>query len=439
MTHISKTKIEGTLIMNQKRITHNVLFAKRSLFVVALCLLCSHVLAYGSSPPVNLRCEYLTDPVGIGTAEPRLSWQLAPGPRDYRQAAFHLMVASDEALLAKDTPDLLDTGKVIGRTTSQIVYSGAPLKAGQNCFWKVRIWDGTGELSGWSRPARWSVGPLQADDWQAKFISFRNASPVHQSREELYLPPARHYRKEFKASGGIKRATIHATALGIYDLYLNGRRVSDRYFAPGWSDYRKRAYYHSYDVTDLLSGGDNAIGAVVADGWYSGYVGYGVLVGYGPYKSGRCFYGKTPALMAQLEIEYEDGKSETIVTDASWKVTGDGPLREADIQAGAKPTSRREKPTMHAGKCPVGRSPDSMTDNGKPQYRPRTTAVSSHLTSTKAANVLWSWDLSSPTSSRPTRLSPSWLLRSLPPKRSLSSSPASISSTSARTLPVWCD
>ncbi|HEC03140.1 MAG TPA: alfa-L-rhamnosidase, partial [Phycisphaerales bacterium] len=344
MTHISKTKIEGTLIMNQKRITHNVLFAKRSLFVVALCLLCSHVLAYGSSPPVNLRCEYLTDPVGIGTAEPRLNWQLAPGPRDYRQAAFHLMVASDEALLAKDTPDLLDTGKVIGRTTSQIVYSGAPLKAGQNCFWKVRIWDGTGELSGWSRPARWSVGPLQADDWQAKFISFRNASPVHQSREELYLPPARHYRKEFKASGGIKRATIHATALGIYDLYLNGRRVSDRYFAPGWSDYRKRAYYHSYDVTDLLSGGDNAIGAVVADGWYSGYVGYGVLVGYGPYKSGRCFYGKTPALMAQLEIEYEDGKSETIVTDASWKVTGDGPLREADIQAGETYDARREMP-----------------------------------------------------------------------------------------------
>lgn len=316
----------------------------KRLSVIALCLLHPYVLAYGNSPPVNLRCEYLTNPVGIGTAEPRLSWQLVPGQRGYRQTAYRVIVASDERLLARDLGDLLDTGKVESGRTSQIIYPGPPLKAGQTCFWKIRIWDGTGGLSGWSSPARWSVGPLKVNDWKAKFISFRDGSPVHKGREELYLPPARHYRKEFKASGGIKRATIHATALGIYDLYLNGRRVGDRYFAPGWSDYRKRAYYHSYDVTGLLTGGDNAIGAIVADGWYSGYVGYGVLVGYGPYKSGRCFYGKTPALMAQLEIEYENGKSETIVTDASWKVTGDGPLREADIQAGETYDARREMP-----------------------------------------------------------------------------------------------
>jgi len=321
----------------------------KRLSVIALCLLHPYVLAYGNSPPVNLRCEYLTNPVGIGTAEPRLSWQLAPkglvpGPRGYRQTAYRLIVASDETLLASDLGDLWDTGKVESGRTSQIIYPGPSLKAGQTCFWKIRIWDGTGGLSGWSSPARWSVGPLKVNDWKAKFISFHDGSPVHKSREELYLPPARHYRKEFKASGGIKRATIHATALGIYDLYLNGRRVGDRYFAPGWSDYRKRAYYHSYDVTGLLTGGDNAIGAIVADGWYSGYVGYGVLVGYGPYKSGRCFYGKTPALMAQLEIEYENEKRQTVITDTSWKVTGYGPLREADIQAGETYDARREMP-----------------------------------------------------------------------------------------------
>ena len=315
---------------------------KKRLLVIALCVIHSNVLAYGNSPPINLKCEYLTDPVGIGTAEPRLSWQLVPGPQGYRQSAYRLIVASDESLLARDLGDLWDTGKVESGRTSQIVYPGPPLRAGQTCHWKVRIWDGTGGSSTWSRPARWSVGLLTVNQWRAMFISFRDTSPVHKSREELYLPPARYYRKEFKASAGIKRATIHATALGIHDLYLNGRRVSERYFAPGWSDYRKRVYYHSYDVTGLLAGGDNAIGAIVADGWYAGYVGYGVLVGYGPYRSGRCFYGKTPAFMAQLEIEYENGEHETIITDTSWAVTGDGPLREADIQGGETYDARKE-------------------------------------------------------------------------------------------------
>ncbi|MHC4704963.1 MAG: alpha-L-rhamnosidase N-terminal domain-containing protein, partial [Planctomycetota bacterium] len=225
-----------------------------------------------------------------------------------------------------------------------MVYSGKALEAGQVCYWKVMIWDGSGKASKWSRPARWSVGLLEESDWKAEFISFRDSSPVHKNRQQLYLPPARHYRKEFRSRPAIKRATIHATALGNYDLYLNGKRVSDRYFAPGWSDYAKRVYYNSYDVTDLLTGGENAIGAIVADGWYAGYVGYGVLVGYGPYRSGRCFYGKTPAFMAQLEIEYENGRRETVVTDTTWTVTGDGPIREADIQGGETYDARKEMP-----------------------------------------------------------------------------------------------
>jgi len=312
--------------------------------VAALYLLCHLVSVQAGTAPAYLRCEYLADPVGIGTGEPRLSWQLAPGPRGHRQTAYRLIVASDEAILADNEGDLWDTGKVQGRATAQIVYKGVSLKAGQRCHWKIRIWDEKGEASAWSQRAHWSVGLFAVDDWCAEFISFRDVSPVHRSRKELYLPPARHYRKEFRVRAGIRRATLYATALGIQDLYLNGKRVSDRYFAPGWSDYRKRAYYHSYDVTGLLGHGDNAVGAVVADGWYAGYVGYGVLVGYGPYRSGRCFYGKTPAFMAQLELEYGDGTHQTITTDTSWKVTGDGPLREADIQGGETYDARKEMP-----------------------------------------------------------------------------------------------
>jgi len=314
------------------------------LAVVVLAESHTSTVQKNTAVPGHLQCEYLPDPVGIDTTRPRLSWQLTSETRAHRQIAYRVLVATSEMHLTDHTGDLWDTGRVTGSLTSQIAYAGKPLKAGQTCFWKVRIWDETGSVSDWSRPARWTVGLLKKEDWQADYISFRDNRPVHQDRKSPYLPPARHYRKEFKAAAGIKRATLHATALGIYDLYLNGQRVSDRYFAPGWSDYRKRVYTHAYDVTDLVNGDRNALGAIVADGWYAGYVGYGVLVGYGPYKAGRNFYGKTPAFMAQLELEYEDGRHETIVTDTTWTVTDKGPLREADIQGGETYDARKEMP-----------------------------------------------------------------------------------------------
>ena len=101
------------------------------------------------------------------------------------------------------------------------------------------------------------------------------------------------------------------SALGLAELHLNGKRASESYFLPGWSDYNKRAYYRALDVTSLVKRGPNAFGAVLAEGWYSGYVGYGLLVGYGPHKVGRYLYGKTPALLAQIRVEFEDGTKKT--------------------------------------------------------------------------------------------------------------------------------
>ena len=142
------------------------------------------------------------------------------------------------------------------------------------------------------------------------------------------------YRKEFAATKFVKRATIYATSLGIYELYLNGSRVGNARFAPGWTDYPKSAYYCTYDVTSLVKRGGNAIGAWVADGWYSGYIGFGLLAGLGTERTGRDTYGKTPALMLQLEIEYTDNSREIIPTDKSWRETGGGPIFEADFLMG---------------------------------------------------------------------------------------------------------
>ena len=298
--------------------------------------------------PAHLRCEYLVNPLGIDERNPRLSWLIDADSRTrgQRQSAYQILVASDDRLLAKGTGDLWDSGKVESAQTVNVPYKGQPLFSRQICFWQVKIWDGNDTASPWSAVARWSIGLLAPEDWHAQYISFRDSTPVFKDTQSLFLPPARQYRKEFicAATPPIRRAVIYATALGIYELHLNGQRIGDEFFAPGWTDYRQRAYYRAYDVTSAIKSGANAIGAWVADGWYSGYLGFGLLTGIGTEHIGRYTYGKTPSFMAQLEIEFTDGSVQTLGTDPSWKVTGNGPIREADFLMGELYDARKETP-----------------------------------------------------------------------------------------------
>ncbi len=313
------------------------------LLLATVCLFAVATARAGQLEPVALRCEYRVNPAGIDEAQPRLTWRVESNERGQKQTAYHILVASSAAALKNNEGDLWDSGKVASGQTVNVVYSGRPLASRQPCFWKVRVWDKHGRAR-WSEPAWWTMGLLQADDWSANYISFRETTPVHTNNQTLFLPPAHQYRKDFAAPKAVKRATIYATALGIHELYLNGERVGDAWFAPGWTDYHQRAYYSTYDVTRLVKNGANTLGAWVADGWYSGYIGFGLLTGIGTEKIGRYSYGKTPALMAQLEIEYTDGSRETIVTDKSWKVTGDGPVREGDFLMGEFYDARMENP-----------------------------------------------------------------------------------------------
>ncbi len=301
--------------------------------------------AQAAITPAELRCEYRVNPLGIDETVPRLSWIVTSDHRGQSQTAYQILVAGSREQLQKDRADLWDSGKVAGRETVNIAYQGSTLPSRQVCHWKVRVWDRDGRPSDWSAPAMWTMGLLDPNDWQARYVSFQDTAPVHKDPKSLYLPPARQYRKEFQASKPVRRATLYATALGIYELALNGQRVSDGWFAPGWTDYHQRAYYQTYDVTPLVQSGGNAIGAWVADGWYSGYVGFGLLTGMGTERIGRYTYGKTPSLMAQLEIEYQDGSVEIVGTDRTWKVTGEGPIREADLLMGEFYDARLQTPS----------------------------------------------------------------------------------------------
>lgn len=155
--------------------------------------------------------------------------------------------------------------------------------------------------------------------------------------EEAKWSRPQYLRKAFTVDGPVRRATVYATALGLYELRLNGQRVGDCLLAPEWTDYHRRVQYQTYDVTPLLRGGANAIGATLGNGWYCG--------GWQYWEERiRAMYGSEPSLLAQVEIEFVDGRKQTVVTDGSWRGTTDGPLRFAGIYEGATYDARKEMP-----------------------------------------------------------------------------------------------
>lgn len=274
----------------------------------------------------KLRCEYLVNPPGIGAAAPRLSWIIDSDARGERQTAYQILVASSPKLLEDNKGDLWDSGKVPSDLTAQIEYRGQPLVSRERCYWKVRVWDQDGRSPS-SEIAEWTMGLLQPADWSAKWISVASDS----SGQPAMPLAAPYLRKDFALGHRVQRATLYATALGLYQIDINGQRVGDHVFAPDWTDYRKRVRYQAYDVTRLLKSGDNTIGAMLANGWYSGHIGNG----------GFQFFGKIPALLAQLEVTFDDGSTATVVTDDSWKSHA-SPIVATDFMLGENYDARRE-------------------------------------------------------------------------------------------------
>ncbi len=315
--------------------------AKKILLLVLLVMTAvnSNITAAATLEPTALKCEYRVNPLGIDANPPRLSWILESSDRGQKQTAYRVLVASNEEKLKAEQGDLWDSKKISSDQSVHVVYAGHPLRSRMRCYWKTRVWDKDGKVSAWSQPALWSMGLLKRTDWKAKWICFDTA-PFNED-PELHLPPSPYLRKEFKVNRKIRRATVYVSALGLFELFINGHRVGRDHFTPGWTNYRKRVYYLTYDVTDLLKDGDNAIGAILANGWYAGYVGFDPI--HKKRARDRAFYGQTPALLAQLEIEYEDGKIQTVATDKNWKAST-GPIRKTDILMGETYDARLEMP-----------------------------------------------------------------------------------------------
>src|SRR5256714_6157667 len=277
-----------------------------------------------------LRCEYLVSPLAVETREPRLSWTVESNQRGAKQTAYQILVASNANHLAANRGDLWDTGKVASNQTIQIAYQGKPLASRQACFWKVRIWDQDDKPSQWSQPARWRMGLMQRGDWSAQWIGDKLPS--------VETVAATMLRREFTLTARPKRAIVYASALGVYELHINGQRVGDQLLAPEITDYHTRTQYQAYDVTALLRTGANVIGALLGDGWYAGGIGLAQAL----IKKPRNIYGNHPRLIAQLEIDLSDGRKARIETDDKWRTTREGPIRSSDILNGEAYDARRE-------------------------------------------------------------------------------------------------
>jgi alpha-L-rhamnosidase len=296
------------------------MFKQKTITYLAILLIISSFLnAMGSDlVQVNrLRCELLTNPEGIGTRQPRLSWELVGNQRSLKQLAYQVQVASSPDLLAKGDVDLWDSKKVASDSSAYIRYRGKQLQRGHHCYWRVKVWSSAGETT-WSEGAFWSVGLLNYNDWKGRWIGLDRSFPWDREDQFSRLS-ARYFRKEFDAKKKIKRAKVYIIGLGLYELYINGTKIGKQVLAPAPTDYTKEVKYNSFDVTDKLLTGKNALGVILGNGRY-----YTMRQAYKPYKIKTFGY---PKMRLNLELEYADGSKDYINTDDSWKVTADGPIR----------------------------------------------------------------------------------------------------------------
>jgi alpha-L-rhamnosidase len=284
--------------------------------------------------PTHLLCEYLENPLGIDVREPRLSWRIECGDaarKNVAQKAYQIVVTRGLR------QNVWDSGKVRSVETTHIAYAGKPLESAARYHWKVRVWDEKNVASAWSESAHWGMGLLQRLEWKGQWIGEALDKPWSET-ESL---PSPLLRKSFIVGKEVKQAVMYVSALGLYDLHLNGQRIGDHLLAPEWTDYHRRVQYQAYDVTAALRKGENAIGAILGQGWYAGRTGLG---GFQVTGGIRGLYGRFMRLFAELHIELADGTKQVILTDPTWRYTTEGAIRGSDLMDGETYDARREIP-----------------------------------------------------------------------------------------------
>ena len=273
----------------------------------------------------ELLMDYETEQVGI-THMPQFGWVLESDGRNVTQRAYELNIAKDTAF----ADCIYRSGKTESNASAQVEVPGCELKSQTRYHVQVRVWAGSGEKeeeTGWAETS-FVTGIMDNREWKAAFITAESEADAGNSK-------GTYVRKSFQAAKEIKEAFVSVTALGLYNLYINGKKVGCDELTPGWTSYKKHLCFQTYDVTENLKKGENVMGAELAAGWFKGIMGFTGL------ENRRNHYGTRTALLAQLLVRYTDGTEEQIVTDGSW--TGaDSPVIFAEIYDGEVYDARKE-------------------------------------------------------------------------------------------------
>ncbi|HWE60762.1 MAG TPA: family 78 glycoside hydrolase catalytic domain [Chloroflexota bacterium] len=270
----------------------------------------------------DVRFEHRREALGVGTAAPRLSWTVDTTIAGWRQAAYAVEAYGPDGRLRERTDRIESDQSVL------VPWPFAPLASRQRLQVRVQVWGDDNRPSAWSAPYTVEAGLLHAGDWAARFVT------PDWDEDTSRAQPCPMLRREFEVRAGVARARLYVTALGVYEAQLNGAVAGDHVLDPGWTSYSHRLRYQTFDVTELLRQGRNAIGAMLGDGWYRGRLSFG--------GGRRNIYGDRLALLAQLEIHYMDGSTDRIGTDETWRAAT-GPILEADLYDGETYDARLER------------------------------------------------------------------------------------------------
>ena len=289
----------------------------RHLLLLNLLLIATVTLS-AAVKVTSLKADYKVNPIGIDNPVPKLSWIIQSDQSNTMQESYEIRAALDPADLAKGKKQIWDSEKVSSSQSTHIMYEGQALKSSQRVYWQVRVVDNHGKKSKWSEVAFWEMGLLDEAAWEADWISPAWEENIKESNPSPYL------RKVFTLSREIKDARLYITCHGLYQVEINGKRIGEEEFTPGWTSYDTRLQYQTYDVTAQLLQKQNAIGIVLGDGWFRGNLGW---------QEGGNIWGTEVAALAQLRVTYSDGSTEIISTDGSWKAST-GPIIKSDIYNG---------------------------------------------------------------------------------------------------------
>ncbi|MFC2096906.1 family 78 glycoside hydrolase catalytic domain [Bacteroidota bacterium] len=303
------------------------------LITLVFCQACTDPGKFDVLHPVDLLCENLIDPLGVDKIKPCLSWKSESKAFGQKQTAYRIIVASSLEDLKSDIGDIWDSGKINSSSSINNLYNGVILKSNQRYFWKLKLWDIDGNESKWSKTSEWTMGLIDPADWKAKWIGLDKDVGMDNSEIDKRRLSARYLRKNFHIERKVKRAISYVCGLGLSELYINGEKIGDHVLSPGLTEYNKRAFYVSYDVTKNLKQGKNVIGTILGNGRY-----------FAPRKTSPVVmktYGY-PKLLLQINIEYADGTDDLIISDGSWKITAEGPIIANNEFDGEEYDARKE-------------------------------------------------------------------------------------------------